>query len=298
MPDSEGVSMMMSETTFPEILFERLSEGRPDAHRTVLAGAGYRQYVFLFSGRGSAQFDGRSESLTPGTTLSIPAQVHCELQFDKNADGMWLAILEEFQTSRIIPAIPAMAKPRSPFWNLYYAVTVRRDMTGPEHRAIRRKTLHDLLSARERLGLDSDPIVAGYMLLILFAPSHPGGIAAATDPPETVPHRVAANELVLAFRQLVEKHFREHWNSSDYCSQLGVTQRRLLMACKHVTGKFPKTLIHERLMREAHTLLIYSNKSISEIAYALGFDSAAYFSHFYKRYAGVSPRLELQQLHG
>lgn len=285
---------MPNESVPPEIVFERLSEGGPDTHRALLKKTSYRQYVFLYSGRGSAQFDGRRELLTPGATLSIPAQVHCELQFDKNADGVWFALLEEFQTSRVIPAIPAMGKPRSPFWNLYYTVSLRRDMCGPAQRALRRKTLQDLLSARDRLGFDSDPVVAGYMLLILFAPSRDSFRNPA--PPEVASHRVAANELVLAFRKLIEKHFREHWNSGDYCKQLGVTQRRLLMACKHTTGKFPKTLIHERVMREAHASLIYSNQSISEIAYALGFESAAYFSHFYKRYAGISPRQELQRL--
>lgn len=284
----------MPNAAAPEIICERLSERGPDAHRDLLSKAGYRQYVFLFSGKGSAEFDGRRETLTPGTTLSIPAQSICELQFDKNVDGIWFAILEEFQTSRVIPAIPAMTKPRSPFWNMYYAVSLRRELTGAAQRAARKKILYDLLSARDRLGLESDPIVVGYMLLILFAPSR--GVMLPRPIEEPVSHRVADNELVLAFRQLIEKHYRDHWNSDAYCKMLGVTQRRLLNACKHVTGKFPKALIHERVMREAHASLIYSNKSISEIAYALGFESAAYFSHFYKRNAGVSPRQELQRL--
>jgi AraC family transcriptional activator of pobA len=278
----------------PEVICERLSERRPEAFAQLLAAARYRQYVFLFTGKGEAQFDGRREPLTPGTTLSIPAQTICKLQFDKNADGIWFAILEEFQASRVIPAIPAMTKPRSPFWNMYYAVSLRRELTGAARRAARKKVMHDLLSARDRLGMDSDPIVVGYMSLILFAPSR----KQLMNPASTAPtqHRVADNELVLAFRQLIEKHYREHWNSDRYCKILGVTQRRLLSACKHVTGKFPKALIHERVMREAHANLIYSNKSISEIAYGLGFESAAYFSHFYKRNTGISPRQELQRL--
>ena len=142
----------MPNAAVPEIICERLSERGPDAHRDLLSKAGYRQYVFLFSGKGSAEFDGRRETLTPGTTLSIPAQSICELQFDKNADGIWFAILEEFQTSRVIPAIPAMTKPRSPFWNMYYAVSLRRELTGAAQRAARKKVLYDLQSARDRLG--------------------------------------------------------------------------------------------------------------------------------------------------
>jgi AraC family transcriptional regulator, transcriptional activator of pobA len=285
---------MSRQTSVPEIVLERLLEGGPQTHGELLATRHYRQYVFLYKGNGLAHFDGRRERLTPGSTLSIPAQSTCELQFAKSADGIWFAVLEEFLTSRVVPAIPAMTKPHSQFWNMYYTVSLRRELTGANQRTARQKVFRDLLSARDRLGMESDPIVVGYMQLILFAPSRNEMASRPTSSPGL--HRVADNELVLAFRQLIEKHHRDHWNCDGYCKILGVTQRRLLTASKHVTGKFPKTLIHESVMREAHASLIYSSKSISEIAYALGFPSATYFSHFYKRNAGVSPRRALKRL--
>lgn len=288
---------MPSENAVPEVLFLRLADGDPERHRETLRHGGYRRYIFLAAGRGTAHFDGRSEALTPGTVLSIPAQATCEVRFDGKCDGIWLAMLEEFQTSRVIPAIPAMAAPRSPFWKIYYQVSLHREMAGATQRVARKRMLHDLLSAAARLGMGSDPAVVGYLLLVLFSPSREKlNKLKSEQTQDALPHHVAANDLVLSFRWLIEQHFREHWSSDEYGRQLGVTARRLSQACKHVTGKFPKALIHERLMREARASLVYSNKSISEIAYALGFQSAAYFSHFYKRYAGVSPRRELQRL--
>ncbi|MGQ3210228.1 helix-turn-helix domain-containing protein [Shinella sp.] len=45
-----------------------------------------------------------------------------------------------------------------------------------------------------------------------------------------------------------------------------------------------------RLMMEAEMLLGGSSLQIAEVAEALGFRDAAYFSRFFKRLAGVSPR--------
>ncbi|MDB6063277.1 MAG: araC 2 [Verrucomicrobiaceae bacterium] len=286
---------MVNDASYPEVIFERLSEKLPDAHRSLLSSSRYRQYVFLYAGKGIARFDGRIEQLVPGTVLSIPSQAKCDLQFDKKVDGVWIALLEEFQISLVIPALPNMLKPRSPFWTLYYKVSMRTEMTGAAQRKVRMQVMNDLLSARFKLELGADPVVVGYMQVALFAPSL-GALNETQSPTEDTFQRADVNDLVLAFRQLIEKHFREQWSVEKYCKALGITPRRLSFACKHVAGKSSQDLLHERLMREARANLTYSNKSISEIAYALGFKSAAYFSHFHKRNTGISPRQYLQQL--
>lgn len=285
---------MPNQAELPEVLFERLSERKPDVYRELLASAKYRQYLLVYSGKCSLRFAGHIETLEPGCAVSIPAQIACELEFSQKVDGVWFAILEEFQISRVVTAMPVVLKPNSPFWSMYYSVNIRRDMTGVAQRAARRKIFNDLLSARSLLDYGCEPIVAGYMMLTLFSLTDRKIIHSASSHLQT--HRVKAAELVIAFRELIERHYREHWSSGEYCKRLGVTPRRLREACKQVAGLFPEALIHECLMREAQASLLYSNKSISEIAYALGFKSADYFSHFYKRNAGVSPRQELQRL--
>jgi AraC-like DNA-binding protein len=48
--------------------------------------------------------------------------------------------------------------------------------------------------------------------------------------------------------------------------------------------------VHLRVLVEAERQLRYTTMSITQIAYHLGFDDPAYFSRFFTRQVGVSPR--------
>jgi AraC family transcriptional activator of pobA len=96
--------------------------------------------------------------------------------------------------------------------------------------------------------------------------------------------------LVLQFRNLIEQKFRQHLHLGDYCRLLSVTHKRLLEQCLLATRLTPLQLIQERIILEAKHELRVSGKPIAEVALALGFADAGYFSRFIKRYTGQSPR--------
>jgi len=58
---------------------------------------------------------------------------------------------------------------------------------------------------------------------------------------------------------------------------------------KKETGKSAKDHINEYLVEQAKNLLISSNRSVSEIAYSLGFNYPHYFSRLFKSKTGVTP---------
>jgi AraC family transcriptional regulator, transcriptional activator of pobA len=86
----------------------------------------------------------------------------------------------------------------------------------------------------------------------------------------------------------VEDRFTEHADLREHCAALGVTPSTLARACRAVAGHSPLEMIHERLMLEARRMLSYSSLSVSQVAYALGFEPA-YFSRFFAQREGVSP---------
>lgn len=92
------------------------------------------------------------------------------------------------------------------------------------------------------------------------------------------------------YSDLVEQHYADHWQLSDYTDKVGVSQSRLNQVCQKVANNPPKKLIHDRLLRETKRLLIFSNLSSNQISYRLGFKEPAYFSRFFKQNTGMTPQ--------
>nr|WP_295928248.1 helix-turn-helix transcriptional regulator [uncultured Dyadobacter sp.] len=71
--------------------------------------------------------------------------------------------------------------------------------------------------------------------------------------------------------------------------QLNISRRYLTDLLKTETGKTAQDLIHIALISEAKNRLRTNDQSVSEIAYALGFENMSYFSRLFKKETGVSP---------
>jgi AraC-like DNA-binding protein len=76
---------------------------------------------------------------------------------------------------------------------------------------------------------------------------------------------------------------------AEYAQELGVSQNHLNDTIKIVTGRSAGQLIRHQLASHATMCLMHADKSISEIAFALGFEDPSYFARFYKSQTGKSP---------
>ncbi|HEY0176635.1 MAG TPA: helix-turn-helix domain-containing protein [Pedobacter sp.] len=77
--------------------------------------------------------------------------------------------------------------------------------------------------------------------------------------------------------------------AADYAHSLYIHTNHLNKSVKQITGKTTTSHIAEKIIREAHSLLLQSKLSIAEIAYKLGFDDPAYFTRFFKKNTGTLP---------
>lgn len=91
------------------------------------------------------------------------------------------------------------------------------------------------------------------------------------------------------YLHLVNSHYIEKRTVKEYADLLSVTPNHLSQTIKAVSGKNALSYISERLVREAKSLLLYTDFSISEIAYRLGFSDPANFGKFFKKESGVPP---------
>lgn len=91
------------------------------------------------------------------------------------------------------------------------------------------------------------------------------------------------------FRVLVQAHATDGWTAPQYARALGVSVERLNRACRIALDRSPIQLVHDRIIAEAKSSLIYTGLTVQEIGVALGFSDPAYFTRFFSLRAGCSP---------
>lgn len=92
------------------------------------------------------------------------------------------------------------------------------------------------------------------------------------------------------FRTLVQEHFLLRNSLSFYADRLGISVEHLYDVVKKTSGLSPGQIIRIEIVLEIKRLLAYTNLPVSEIGYKLNFEDPSYFSRFFKRETGMSPK--------
>ena len=93
------------------------------------------------------------------------------------------------------------------------------------------------------------------------------------------------------FMQLVREHGTREHQVAFYAGELCVTPRYLhTVTSRYMNGRSPKQLIDEQLVAEIKVLLGEPDLSVTEIAAQLNFADQSYFTRFFKKNTGLSPR--------
>lgn len=108
----------------------------------------------------------------------------------------------------------------------------------------------------------------------------------------------ASLRITAQFMETLERQFPiENLNNplklktaQDFAALLSIHVNYLNRSVKEVTGKSTTKLIAERITAEVKALLQYSDWSIAEIAFSLGFEYPNYFSSFFKKETGNIPK--------
>ncbi|RWC90977.1 MAG: helix-turn-helix domain-containing protein [Mesorhizobium sp.] len=90
-------------------------------------------------------------------------------------------------------------------------------------------------------------------------------------------------------RRLIDRHFREDWPVERYVEELGTTRHLLDKAARQVLGAGVRQAIGDRRLVEAKRLLLFTIRTVEDIAYETGFNDPAYFSRFFRAAVGLSP---------
>jgi AraC family transcriptional activator of pobA len=110
-------------------------------------------------------------------------------------------------------------------------------------------------------------------------------------------HTNANTRITQLFIELLERQFpvdgHDHTlelkTAAQFAENLNIHVNHLNRAVKEVTGKTTTRHISDRIVKEARTLLLHSDWTISEVGYSLGFEYPTYFNNFFKKHTRVTP---------
>ncbi|MFA5574337.1 MAG: helix-turn-helix domain-containing protein [Brumimicrobium sp.] len=95
--------------------------------------------------------------------------------------------------------------------------------------------------------------------------------------------------LVHNFRKALDKFYAECHQVAGYAERLNISEKYLNECVKEVLQVNAKKLIVYTLIAHAQRALKFSDKTVKEISYDLGFTSPDYFSYFFKKHTGMTP---------
>ncbi|MCB2406491.1 AraC family transcriptional regulator [Hymenobacter lucidus] len=247
--------------------FPRVSE--PHAHDFYLL-------LYVTHGQGTHTIDLITYELRPGSLFFLaPGQAHA-WSLSEDARGFILFFTAEFYLQHY----PAHRLAEYPFFNPANQPVICLPTSETQILPL----FESMFQEEQTTAPNRDEVVAAYVYLALELAAR--AYAPPAEAAQLPPHGL---EQVREFGQLLNAHFRAEKTVRYYANKLALTANHLNAICRRILNKTASDLIHERVVAEAKRLLTHSAQSVAQVADAVGFEDASYFTRYFKKYVGQPP---------
>jgi len=243
---------------------------------------GLTQVFFVHNGRGEANIDGESFEVVAPTVLVIGELcVH---------DFLWSADVEGYVLSLSHSLLEQLGSHQTALANtdVIEDTAICKELGEYVH-ALHREYQRPVDNQR---ALSLGSLIN---LLVLTLERHRQSQQGSSNQHDDKSPQQRSSQYLQRFNQLVNRDFALQRTVESYATEIGVTAPHLNAVCKQQLGKNALALVHERLLLECCRRLSYTIQPISIIADQLGFADPAYFTRFFKRHTGQSPKQYRQQ---
>lgn len=234
----------------------------PHRHRDIA------QIFFMRQGSGIAQVDGQTLRMKDRSILYIPPRIVHGFTFNRGAEGLVLS-LPMVVVSGLVEMSEALATP------LGSAYLGRADRMAT--------ALLDQIAQRF---LDNGVFRAN--ILVALAQALLGAIAENRQSESAASAPQVMRRLEQLDRLLARKP-SNGWGVSEFAGAMSVTPGHLSRICKAATGRSASHYIETARMTEAGRLLAFTQLSVAEIGYRLGYEDPSYFSRRFRVATGQTP---------
>lgn len=241
------------------------------------AHPGYGQIIIMRAGRGTMNLEGRTIPFEGPCALLLPAKCVHGLDYHDDVER-WVVTIDITYlrqiTSKLHQFISFWASPRVISFSEPARVT--QELCGLI-KGLSRETTTDAVG--HVVGAEA------WLTLLMLR------LAREVNLDDAHPDSVIRNDIrrVERFRGLIEEYFRNNLSLQDYASKMGMSMGQLRAMCYSAFQQSPTKLIKERVVVEAKRDLIFSDMTVEQIAFGLGFMDAAYFTRFFRKETGQAP---------
>lgn len=242
----------------------------------------FQEILWVRSGYGKQAFDGQVFPIQANSFYLIAkGQVH-QLITGIDLDGLVIRFSEHF-----LPNFPASEMGHyQPV--LFNNVSIKHTLSLQDGEVGEFETLlHQILQTYENAEERGQYEILRHLLTVLLIKLQQVQSHIMQAEQTAVP---ADSQQFQRFSELLEEQFSRTHAVQDYADTLHLTPRQLSTLVTKFLGKTAKQAIEERLMLEAQRYLTFTNLSVKEIAYSLGYKDPSYFSKSFKKRHGVAPQ--------
>lgn len=233
------------------------------------------QMFFVIKGQGTAQIDNRSMVVNSGDLLVIPENCVHMFLWETGSDGYVLAVAR--------PLLKKLEQVlNNPSWT-HGVASVYSSGPDLEYLSSLLTSINDEHAGSEtyrQLQMENQVLSLAIWITRKNALLNEVKKQSASRPEQRLKR----------FIDLLESNFEKHHNVDWYAEKVGITSAHLNEICKKLRKQTALSLIHQRVLTEAQRHLIFTIKPASDIADSLGFSDPAYFSRFFKRLTGTTPK--------
>jgi AraC-like DNA-binding protein len=97
------------------------------------------------------------------------------------------------------------------------------------------------------------------------------------------------SQITQRYLLLIGKNYKVVKSVAAYAQLLNITDKRLNIATANVLNKSAKAVIDEQVIIEAKRLIAFTNLSVKEVGFELGFSQATHFIKYFIKHTGKTP---------
>lgn len=230
------------------------------------------QILYISAGSGDALFGGGRWPLTPPAIVTMPSAVDHGFRFSRDIDGHVFTLLASHM--RLAGEVTGFAsEPRLTLLD-----------PGEPDGAFIIATLERLAGEWTNRRSGRTDMMEAYLVSALTLAARQW----ARGNPEHEAGETARR--VEYLDALIQQHFRSQKPAQFYARELGVSSTHLNRIVKGATGFTAHAYIGRKLIDEARRDLVFTQMPAQEIGLRLGFADPAYFSRYFLRETGQTPR--------